>query len=405
MPGQPNKRPAAVVLGIDVESASGRFGGEVVTLFVEPSTPASVNLKLVKSNAMELGGQLVTAEELPQLVGLQDGTAAYQLRFRLPKGVHGGVASLLIDGQPSSNGAFMPVALPLSFNGITSIAASGASLFVADTDAVYQVNWRDDVPTKTLRVSGRFYLSRTIQSRGSVMLVSAASGKPDILELPVSGPAGSSVFASTSSLSGDIRPVGMAVQTLGGAVYVADALSGNILLIPQGAQVAEDIRALLPTVAPETFYEPAAIDALRNSVAFSVVGSQPATTATKSVGIFGEPPTDIRTEKRVRLGLLVDQVVSANSTSDTIQFFVIDVVGPASVFNASTGIARAGVSKQRVELQEYSLLRPGPDRPERALTSNQPKLKAAVSVFRKRADGGRRYFSASAWVPGHHHAL
>ncbi len=85
MPGQPSKRPAAVVLGIDGESASGRFWGEVVSLFVEPSTPASVNLRLVKSNAMELGGQLVTAEELPQLVGLQDGTAAYQLRFRLPK--------------------------------------------------------------------------------------------------------------------------------------------------------------------------------------------------------------------------------------------------------------------------------------------------------------------------------
>lgn len=27
MPGQPNKRPAAVVLGIDVSSASGRFWG------------------------------------------------------------------------------------------------------------------------------------------------------------------------------------------------------------------------------------------------------------------------------------------------------------------------------------------------------------------------------------------
>jgi hypothetical protein len=355
----------------------------VVSLFVEGLMPPAVNQKIRTANAMELGGQLVTAESLPELVIFPDGTAGYRLRFRLPKGVHGGPVSLLVDGKPSANSLFLPVTLPLPFNGVTSIAASGTSLFVADADGVYQVNWLDEVPTKTLRATGRFYLSRTIRGN-AVLLVSAALGKPDILELPVVGPAGPSVYASTALLASDIRAVGLAAESAGGAAYVADAVSGNILRIPENTQVAEDIAALLPVAATKIFYEPAGIDVFRNTLGFLTVGAQPGTTDNNSVSTSGQQQTLDSTDDRVLYGYLVDRVITNANPGPFLYALVSGRVGPVTVLNTGTNIvsvAQASDSRQYVELLEYDILHTGPSRPQRVLTSNQPKLGQQFPYF------------------------
>jgi hypothetical protein len=379
---QPNRPPPAVLRGFDSASVQpGRFWGGEVTVFVATSTPPSVNLRLREANSMEVGGQVVRAQALPQAVLLGDGSTAYALRFRLPKGVHGGPASLVIDGQPSANNLNLQVVLPVAFNGITSVAVRGSALFVADTDAVYEVNWRDDVPTKTVRVAGRYFIS-TATEAGTLLLVSALAGKPNILELPVLGPAGPSVFASTASLSASMRAVGIAADASGASVYVADAVGRNILRISRGA-VAGSIQALLPALATETFYEPAGLNVFESTLGYLTRGVAPDTTNSRSISTSGTNLQLEATFQGIYYGRCTDRPLTINNPG-AIYSFVDGNVGPTLVFNPTTGtvaIAQATASRQRIELYEYQVVRPGGPRAQRVLTSNQPKLGQQFPYF------------------------
>jgi hypothetical protein len=352
------------------------WGSEIGFAVPAPSdtTPEGdivIDTRVVGANGVDLGGRYLVSPRRPETVTVS-GSPVLVVPFVIPPNSFGGAATLLTNGQPSTNTALLSLTVPLVFNTITSMAylpSYGSTrynqLLVADSTGVYDVDFLQVQPTQTLRLAGKHYLTEPVGACACVYAVPAGVGKPDIIKIPIDPSLSPSVYVTTSASPRDIDAIGAGVDLFNGDIYIADR-GGDMVRVSAFGDVTDQVQGPVP----EVFREPVGMASASNGIPLSYL-AQGATSGTTVLKQLLSPGAAVLSEfNSVQLSLQRDEVYGDRVTAAPapVRKFVYQRQAPFV-----RGAAEVDSTRNQIQLWEDTIFKVGTGLSQRVLVSNEAK--------------------------------